>query len=51
MSELQIGDKVKTGMKSLTMSELQIGDKVQTGMKSLTIGDKKQTGMTKYKQV
>ena len=33
MSELQIGDQVQTGMKSVTMSELQIGDQVQTGMK------------------
>ena len=31
MSELEVGDKVQTGMKSVTMSELQVGDRGQTG--------------------
>ena len=47
MSELQIGDRVQTGMTSVTMSELLIGDRVQTGMTSvimseLLIGDRVQ---------
>ena len=29
MSELQIGERVQTGMTSVTMCELRIGDKVQ----------------------
>ena len=33
MSELQVGDKVLAGMKSVTMFELQMSDKVQKGMK------------------
>ena len=39
MSELQVGDKVQTGMKSVRVSELQVGDKVQTGMKSVTMSE------------
>ena len=31
MSELQIGDRVQTGEKSVKMSELQIADRLQTG--------------------
>ena len=40
MSELQIGDKVQTGIKSALISELQIGDRVQTGMKPVTMSGK-----------
>ena len=58
MSELQVGDKVQTGVKSVTMSKLKIGQtskksvtiSVETGMKSVKmsevhIGDRVQTGM------
>ena len=47
MSELQSGDKVETGMKSVTMSQLQIG---QTSIKSVTLSelqieDREEAGM------
>ena len=54
MSELQIGDRVQTGMILVKMSELQIGDRVQTGKKSvkmseLQIGNRVQTGKKSVK--
>ena len=39
MSELQVGDRVQTGIKSVAMSELQVGDRVQTGMKSVAMSE------------
>ena len=35
MSELQIGDQVQTGMKSVSMFELQIGDHVHIKYKQV----------------
>ena len=39
MADLQIRDRVQTGMISVKMADLQIGDRVQTGMKSVKMAD------------
>ena len=39
MSELQVGDRVLTGMNSVSVSELQIGKRVLTGGKSITMSE------------